>query len=785
MYSIFRNTLWGLAVLCLNFGCTDADHPVTRISGDIKNLGESTLTLKFQLFDKVSLTENISYIEIPIDSTGHFDYQIDTLTKPCYTLRAIYNSEFTKMILNPGDDIYVNVNYKEFDETIKYSGTGAEKNNYLAQRFLKYEDRSSRRKESDNLDLNFEEFLIETDRYVQERTAILNNAYRLLAKDKFYEYELSLIQSDLILINIAYLEKNGKEYNDEIAAIINEIGLEGQAQLDWGWHRNGIMKYVNTLNQGKTNLEKYEWAKTQLSNDPLRYYYMNGVATMVSDDSFSEILADMKNNNVEDEILGVLNKKYEEYQMLSSKFPNTDGEFVAFGSDLKKSSFLLTIQSDDPEVKSIKVYDSGIGGDSYVMAKRNEKGLFSIELPIYYSHDLNVSIKYDRYTILANPGEKLFIDHNLGLTQYYGDGAHENEVLNKYTKLINRRSHPFSKKADMYLPPKEVKKMFVDRYNKEVIEIERFFEDKNTPNAENWARYNAIIENYGSLLSFDDMRSYYAKKDSIELKELPFDFYDFKEDYLSLGSGFICSDFINDIIRSSYSAFNVSDQLGELEKSIEILNVGKSEFNEQTYDVFATMFIGNKIENKDFDFCDAVIDRYQAEMKTPWMRDDLMTKYEHEKKVFDGVIVPDGADLNQLAQSSGDSLLSNIVAKHKGKVIYVDTWATWCGPCIGEFKYAKDFHKGIQHDKVAMVYLAGKSNKNSWKAAIAEYELKGDHYLLTDEQYDDISAKFNATGFPNYAIIDQQGIIRNNNAPRPSIRQEKLNEGLIKQLNTM
>jgi thiol-disulfide isomerase/thioredoxin len=41
----------------------------------------------------------------------------------------------------------------------------------------------------------------------------------------------------------------------------------------------------------------------------------------------------------------------------------------------------------------------------------------------------------------------------------------------------------------------------------------------------------------------------------------------------------------------------------------------------------------------------------------------------------------------------------------KGKTVYFDRWATWCSPCIEEFKYGESLHKFLNDNKIEFVYL--------------------------------------------------------------------------------
>lgn len=142
----------------------------------------------------------------------------------------------------------------------------------------------------------------------------------------------------------------------------------------------------------------------------------------------------------------------------------------------------------------------------------------------------------------------------------------------------------------------------------------------------------------------------------------------------------------------------------------------------------------------------------------------------------------DGATFVDAKKKDGkDKNFKDIIKEFEGKVVYVDFWASWCGPCRQEFPSAKKVHQDLKGKEVVFLYISFDRNEEDWKKGISKLGLNGYHLYPTDSQKQEIVDKFQVTGIPRYMLVDKKGKIVNGDAPRPSSGEVKtLVEGLLK-----
>ncbi|MEM9325090.1 MAG: TlpA disulfide reductase family protein [Bacteroidota bacterium] len=146
-------------------------------------------------------------------------------------------------------------------------------------------------------------------------------------------------------------------------------------------------------------------------------------------------------------------------------------------------------------------------------------------------------------------------------------------------------------------------------------------------------------------------------------------------------------------------------------------------------------------------------DRMSEKESTPAKKKKTKAKVKHNVAFFD---------------AKGESVR---LEDYAGKVVYVDFWAGWCGPCRKQFPYTKKMKAQFSEKElkeIVFLYISIDRSEEAWQAAVEKLELEGEHLFSPGGWRSDACSYFGISAIPRYMILDKDGTIAYPDAPRPS-----------------
>lgn len=132
------------------------------------------------------------------------------------------------------------------------------------------------------------------------------------------------------------------------------------------------------------------------------------------------------------------------------------------------------------------------------------------------------------------------------------------------------------------------------------------------------------------------------------------------------------------------------------------------------------------------------------------------------------LLLAPGADAPDIEFEDIDGRIHHL-SDFKGKPLYVDLWASWCGPCCEEIPHLQKFVDSLGKDpQIACISISIDSDRADWTGKLEQLGSTWPQYLATAAGQDCISNQYFVSGIPRFMLIDAEGKIAAVNAPRPS-----------------
>lgn len=148
----------------------------------------------------------------------------------------------------------------------------------------------------------------------------------------------------------------------------------------------------------------------------------------------------------------------------------------------------------------------------------------------------------------------------------------------------------------------------------------------------------------------------------------------------------------------------------------------------------------------------------KSKIRNKFLLADVAQLNDKIKESIRSATIQTGYTYNQLSTDlPADSFFVKLMDKYKGKAVFIDFWATWCAPCLISIKEIAPLKEELAKNKdIVFLYITNPSSPEKTYQTVMP-GIKGEHYRVTDDQYNLLTKQFQISGIPHYALVNKHG----------------------------
>lgn len=399
----------------------------------------------------------------------------------------------------------------------------------------------------------------------------------------------------------------------------------------------------------------------------------------------------------------------------------------------------------------------------------NDKGEFTAKIIIGTGTHLVLINGINHARIYVNPKAKLSFTANaenfFETIKYTGDDAEVNNYLATQVKQVSKAG--INSENFLYASDVEIFENSLDKFSSDLMKNLKTFENNSKK------KYSDFISLERERLKIIDaslLLSYYtplinANQINIDLEAqidnlvASTDLNNPKMIYLNEFKPFV----------QNYTAYKLNKILKAENREIK----SADEYAESYFSILKEIFVEPIVlEEVYYSFLKDFISYYGAEsVSTVYSDYKDITSNKQRLTELEMIF----AEYNQLApgQASIDWSFPDINGKtyslsdFRGKYVYIDVWASWCGPCKKEIPLLKSLKEKFANKNIEIIGISVDDNRADWVNSINNEGLNGVQ-LYAGGWENELCEFYKITGIPRFILLDKQGKIINANADRPS-----------------
>ncbi|MEJ1238590.1 TlpA disulfide reductase family protein [Chryseolinea sp. T2] len=108
------------------------------------------------------------------------------------------------------------------------------------------------------------------------------------------------------------------------------------------------------------------------------------------------------------------------------------------------------------------------------------------------------------------------------------------------------------------------------------------------------------------------------------------------------------------------------------------------------------------------------------------------------------------------------------LSSYKGKVLLLNFWSTWCGPCIKEFPKENEIHLRYSDKGLLILNICVESREDKWRDLTKQHDLKTINLFCSSNEYESVRRMFDLSGYPRSVLVGRDFVVRESHAARVS-----------------
>lgn len=210
-------------------------------------------------------------------------------------------------------------------------------------------------------------------------------------------------------------------------------------------------------------------------------------------------------------------------------------------------------------------------------------------------------------------------------------------------------------------------------------------------------------------------------------------------------------------------------------KGIWYLETLKKVFgNQQIIDYFADSYIKDYLRQPPPDMKEA-LETYLQVSANGEAHQKAQAVYDRFSRLMPGTQAP------EIEMTDADGKIRHL-SDFLGRAVYIDVWATWCGPCCLEIPYVEKLAEHYKDNrKIEFLSISLDRDRNAWLKKLAADRPQWKQFICQGKQKAALNERYDIQGIPRFLFIDKKGRIISLMAPRPS--SEEIIEYIDRKIN--